>query len=134
MLMNTLAIRKKWDTGTCPSLRWKTGHKQVKNLLTVFDPCGRVQPETDLLELWRLDGSRLTLRVDGGGKERKRRKVWKPERTGRFREIRSQLIGKEKRIKQKYRAPNNSRDQGKQEERKLLVNNTGGLRQCSTCA
>lgn len=51
--------------------RWKTGHKQVKNLLTVFDPCGRLQPETDLFELWRLDGSRLTLRVDGeGNKER----------------------------------------------------------------
>lgn len=31
------------------------------NLLTVFDPCGRVQPETDLFEPWRLDGSRLTL-------------------------------------------------------------------------
>lgn len=33
-----------------------------KNLLTVFDPCGRVQPETDLFELGRLEGSRLTLR------------------------------------------------------------------------
>lgn len=31
------------------------------NLLTVLDPCGRVQPDTDLLEPWRLEGSRLTL-------------------------------------------------------------------------
>lgn len=42
------------------------GHKQEENLLTVFDPCGRVQPETDLFEFWRLEGSRLTLRVDEG--------------------------------------------------------------------
>jgi hypothetical protein len=37
------------------------------NLLTVFDPCGRVQPDTDLFEPWRLEGSRLTL-VPGRGK------------------------------------------------------------------
>ncbi len=46
--------------------RWgRTGRQERSerhgNLLTVFDPCGRVQPETDLFEPWRLDGSRLTL-------------------------------------------------------------------------
>ncbi len=55
------------------------GHKQEENLLTVFDPCGRVQPETDLFELWRLEGSRLTLRVDEG----KEKGQWREGQFGR---------------------------------------------------
>lgn len=39
-----------------------------ENLLTVFVPCGRVQPDMDLFELWRLEGSRVTL-----GAERKKK-------------------------------------------------------------
>lgn len=41
------------------------------NLLTVFDPCGRVQPDTDLFEPWRLDGSRLTLTPQEGGSRKR---------------------------------------------------------------
>lgn len=60
--------------------RWGSTGRQERserygNLLTVFDPCGRVQPETDLFEPWRLDGSRLTLMPwqgrEGGGEHNK---------------------------------------------------------------
>ena len=42
------------------------------DLLTVLDPWGRVQPDTDLFEPWRLEGSRLTLtHTDRTEKERR---------------------------------------------------------------
>ncbi len=47
------------DRRTCSGNR--QANKAEGNLLTVLDPCGRVQPDTDLLEPWRLEGSRLTL-------------------------------------------------------------------------
>lgn len=78
------------------------GHKQEENLLTVFDPCGRVQPETDLFELWRLEGSRLTLRVDEGEGKREKDSVIDRKKEGNReieREIRLQQGKKRQRNK-----------------------------------
>lgn len=67
---------------------WQAGRqKQPENmgkedLLTVFVPCGRVQPDMDLFELWRLVGSRVTLgEEEEEEKEMKRGwEEWKKEK------------------------------------------------------
>lgn len=53
-----------------------------EDLLTVFVPCGRVQPDMDLFELWRLVGSRVTLgEEEEEEKEMKRGwEEWKKEK------------------------------------------------------
>lgn len=53
-----------------------------EDLLTVFVPCGRVQPDMDLFELWRLVGSRVTLgEEEEEEKEMKRGwEEWKTEK------------------------------------------------------
>lgn len=71
--------------------RWGSTGRQERserhgNLLTVFDPCGRVQPETDLFEPWRLDGSRLTLMPWQGkaqrDKDEEKEGIWGKSRGG----------------------------------------------------
>lgn len=98
-----------------------------EDLLTVFVPCGRVQPDMDLFELWRLVGSRVTLgEEEEEEKEMKRGwEEWKTEKltAKSHRDIvwnREQVMGKttgdEKKHgwkKQKGKSKLNYRSEGK---------------------
>lgn len=72
----------------CRDSRMCSGNRQANrsrqgNLLTVLDPCGRVQPDTDLLEPWRLEGSRLTLgerETQWGEREKEREEMQKSQK------------------------------------------------------
>lgn len=75
-----------WWAGRQSDRQMQPENMGKEDLLTVFVPCGRVQPDTDLFELGRLEGSRVTLRgkrkkegseVKMGGMEKEKFRVQK---------------------------------------------------------